>query len=216
MITEKKQRITYPKLFWLFIFGSLFGVVFEGFFCLFKYGAWETHVVSVWGPFCIIYGIGAVLLYVCSVRFESKNILARFLSYAVIASAVEYLCGVILKYGLNMEAWNYSGNFWNIDGIICLKMTLVWGSAGILFSRYAVPSLEKVFAKMEGKGWKIACTCFSVFMAINLTLTGVCIVRWAQRHKEDVADNRVEEYIDEKYNDTYMQTRFMEWRFLDK
>lgn len=213
---DVKKRITYAKLFWLFIFGSLFGVVFEGFFCLFNYGAWETHVVSMWGPFCIIYGIGAAGLYVGSVLLEKKSTAVKFLMYAVIASAVEYLCGILLKYGLNMEAWNYDNNFMNIDGIICLKMTIVWGLAGVIFGKHLVPHFEKIFDKMNGKMWKVTCIVFSVFMAVNLSLTAVCILRWAHRHEEIKPDNAVEQYIDKKYNDTYMEARFIEWRFLDK
>lgn len=212
---ESKKKITYEKLFWLFIVGSLIGVVFEGFFCLINYGAWETHVVSMWGPFCIIYGIGAAGMYIGAVLLENKGVLYKFTMYAVIATIVEYICGALLKYGLNMEAWNYDGQLLNIDGIVCLKMSLMWGLMGVLFASLLVPPLEKAFLKLEGKGWKLICALFSVFMAVNLSLTAVCILRWAERRVEAVPNNSVEAYVDKRYDDAYMQERFCEWRFLD-
>ena len=32
---------------------NLVGVLIEGIFCLISYGKWETHVVTMWGPFCL-------------------------------------------------------------------------------------------------------------------------------------------------------------------
>lgn len=216
MKEKAKERITYPKLFWLFIFGSLLGVLLEGLFCLFRKGAWETHVVSVWGPFCIIYGLGAAVIYVCAVLLEDKNIALRFTAYAVIATVVEYLCGALLKYGLNMKAWDYNGLFLNIDGLVCLTGALAWGVLGIAFEKFAVPQIDKIALKMNGRGWRTTCACFSVFMAINLSVTAVCIVRWAERNRAIQADNSFEQYIDEKYNDEYMASRFCEWSFIEE
>lgn len=211
----KKRRITYKKLFWLFIIGSLLGVLLEGVFCRIRYGAWETHTVAVWGPFCIIYGIGAAGLYACAVWLEKKNSVYRFLMYSLVATVVEYICGALLLYRLNMKAWDYSGEFLNYKGIICLKMTLVWGVAGLLFEKYAVPYLEKLFDETDGRLFKTVTVLLSVFMVVNLSLTVVCMLRWADRHNGIPPENKMEEFVDEKYNDEYMQNRFCEWWFLD-
>ena len=62
--TESIQgKITYDKLFWLFMAGSLMGVLIEGLFCLIRKGQWESHVVTVFGPFNALYGAGAVLFF---------------------------------------------------------------------------------------------------------------------------------------------------------
>lgn len=214
-MAHKENRITYSKLFWLFIMGSLLGVLLEGVFCLFCYGHWETHVVSVWGHFCIIYGFGASGIYAGSVLMERKNTLTKFVTFAVIATVVEYLCGALLKYALDMKAWDYHGKFLNIDGIICLQMTFVWGLLGVLFSKYAVSPLEKLFAKMNGKGCKVACVCLSVFMAVNLAVTSTVILRWSERHHGAEPKSKIGIYIDDVYNDDVMEKRFVEWKFLD-
>ena len=38
-------------------------MIIEGIFCLVTKGHWESHVVSVFGAFNVLYGFGAVLLY---------------------------------------------------------------------------------------------------------------------------------------------------------
>lgn len=211
--TSKKGRITYHKLFWLFMAGSLLGVVLEGFWCLIGYGKWETHVVSMWGPFCIIYGFGAAGFYIGSVLMEKKSVFLRFLVFALIGSGVEYICGWILEHGLNMEAWNYRAQFLNINGYISLKMTIIWDAIGTLFGM-SVPKLDMFFEKMQGKAWNFACGVLSVFMAVNLMFTAVCIVRWSQRHQGIAASGKIIEHIDERYNDEMMAKRFCEWKFL--
>ncbi|MFR1518689.1 MAG: putative ABC transporter permease [Clostridia bacterium] len=211
----QNQQIIYADLFWLFIAGSLLGVLIEGVFCVFRYGHWETHTVAVWGPFCIIYGIGAVVLYIGAVLLEGKSYILQFVIFTFAATVIEYLCGALLKYGLHMRAWDYSKEFLNIDGIISPAFTVVWGLAGLAFSKWFVPVLRTLFSKMHGMGWEIACICLSVFMAVNLLVTSLCIFRWSQRHRGIAPRNSIEQYIDETWNDSRMLRRFCEWRFID-
>lgn len=213
---KRKRAVTYPELFWLFIAGSLLGVLIEGIFCIFHYGRWETHTVTVWGPFCILYGIGAVILYVGAVRLEKYNYAVQFAVFAFVTTVLEYVCGALLKYVLQMRAWDYSGEFLNIDGLVCLNFTVAWGLVGVVFSRWCVPALKLLFSKMCGTGWDIACTCLSIFMAVNLVVTVMCIFRWADRHREIPPRNQMERYIDRTWNDDRMEKRFCEWRFIEE
>lgn len=211
---RERGRIAYADLFWLFMAGSLLGIVIEGIFCIVDKGHWETHTVAVWGPFCILYGIGAALLYVISILMERQGKFAQFFAFMVVATIVEYLCGALLKYGLHMRAWDYSNKFLNIDGLVCLKFSVVWGVGGVMFSAWCVPRLRRLFEKMRGKGWRVFCACASVFMAVNLTVTAACILRWAERHAGVAPRDEVEQYIDETWDDVRMKQRFCEWRFI--
>ena len=56
-----RPAVTPAGLFWLFLIGSLAGVVMEGAWCAVTKGRWEYHVYSIWGPFCAVYGLGAQL-----------------------------------------------------------------------------------------------------------------------------------------------------------
>lgn len=174
-IRRLSQPIVYADLFWLFIAGSLLGVLMEG-----------------------------------------KSYFFQFVIFALAATVVEYFCGALLKYGLHMRAWDYSREFLNIDGLVCPAFTLGWGIVGITFSRWCAPALKLLFFKMRGIGWNIACICLSVFMAVNLLVTSVCIFRWSQRHQGIAPCNSIEQYIDETWDDSRMQKRFCEWRFIDE
>lgn len=60
----KKDGVTYCNMFWLFMFGNVLGVLLEGTWCRLIFGHWETHVTTIWGPFSLIYGVGAVMFYI--------------------------------------------------------------------------------------------------------------------------------------------------------
>lgn len=209
-------RVSYSNLFWLFMLGNVLGVILEGVWCFIRHGHWETHVVTIWGPFCLIYGIGAVGFYLASVLLSGKKILTQFLAFAVTGIAVEYASSVLLEYGLHMRAWDYSNHFGNIAGRVSLQMTLIWGALGILFSYLFVPLLRKLFGLLQGKPWRIAAVCVTVFMILNITLTAMCLVRWKDRHEGIPPRNSAEAFIDETYPDARMESRFCEWSFLEE
>ncbi|MBR4627622.1 MAG: putative ABC transporter permease [Ruminococcus sp.] len=206
------RKPTYQRLFWLFMIASIAGVIIEGVWYYFQHDHWETHVVSVWGPFCIIYGLGASGCYAANYYLRGKNIIIKFLVYAFVGDAVELLCGLVLRYTLNMRAWTYEGYPLNFMGLICIKMTIIWGFAGLGFG-LLVPIVDSGLDWLSGKFWDTACLALTAFMIVNFTLTGICLARWAARHEGHKAGNSFTEWIDEKYDDDYMEKRFCEWHF---
>lgn len=207
------RAVTYPRLFWLFIIGSVMGVIIEGVWYYFMHDRWETHVVTIWGPFCIIYGFGFSGYYAACHGFGKLNIFLRFLIYACLGSGVELICGLLLKYYLNMKAWTYAHYPLNFMGLICVKMTIIWGFVGLVF-QMLLPFFDWMLSHMENRLWNIGCIIFSVFLGIDFIVTGACFLRWKERHEGKEPSGRIEEIIDEKYGSDFMKKRFVEWRFI--
>lgn len=215
MAEKSKSTLRYSHAFWLFLLGSMLGTLFEGIWCRVRQGHWETHTVAVWGPFCIIYGIGAVGFYLAYLKLKNKNVFIQFVTIAVIADIVEYACSCLLEYGLGMKAWDYAGCLYNIKGRISPTMTLLWGTAGVVFIRLFAPFIERELNKMQGRYWQWPCAALSVFMAVNLVFTGFCIVRWSQRHYTAANDSAFFYLADKYYDDEKMQKIFCEWFFIE-
>ena len=207
--------LNYQELFWLFMFGNVLGVIVEGAWCKFRYGKWQTHVVALWGPFNIVYGIGIVMLYIGETLFIRFDRLLSIVILDLIGSLVEYLCGVVIRIGIGMKAWDYRNHFLNIQGLISPKMTIMWGALGLFFDQVLYQPLKDILSHMTGTAWKIACIGLSLFMIVNLTWTAICIIRWANRHKKKAPLNRVSRFIDSKYPDEWMQKKFCNWSFIE-
>ncbi len=210
---EQKKKLYYSDCFWLFLFGSIMGVIIEGVFTYFMTGHWESHVVSVWGWFNILYGAGAAGFYAGAVKLQDKPMRTRVFVMALIATSLELLCGLILKFILGMKAWDYSHNFLNIGGMVCLKFSLIWALFAFLVC-LSMPKLTVFLAKLRTKKYKIASIVLSVVLAVNFAMTAVVLIRWSDRHYGYAVDSQIEQQIDSFANDEWMQNRFVEWKFL--
>lgn len=213
---SQARRITYPTLFWLFLIGSVIGFILEGLWAITQRGGWENHSATVWGPFCIIYGIAAAALYCLSMLLKGKNILTQFLVCALAGSALEYFASLFQEICFGSTSWNYSDQFLNIGGRVSLKMTLIWGILGVIFTRYIFPVFRKVLQKMHGNYWNILCILMSIFMTVNLLVTSCAVLRWRRRLNSDEAlpvSNPMEEFLDENYGNDEMSEIFPNMMF---
>lgn len=212
--SDVHDKMRYSTLFWLFIFGSVVGFVLEGLWCILLKGHWEHHSATVWGPFCIIYGIGAVAVYLLSAVLKNQNLLMQFAAFTLSGAAVEYFGSLFQELCFGSVSWDYSGQVLNLGGRASLKMALIWGALGVLFMRFAFPFINRFFDKMRGNGWRIACVAMTVFMAVNLLVTSAAVTRWRARMAGEEADNPVIQWLDDTYDDQTMSRLFPNMQFV--
>ena len=86
------------------------------------------------GPFCPIYGFGALGAVILFTPLKG-NVIAIYLMGCVVATAFEYLVGVAMIRFLGDLWWDYSNKPFNYKGILCLESTLAWGvyAVGIVY-----------------------------------------------------------------------------------
>ena len=213
--TNIKKSVTYTKIFTLFLIGSIAGVIIEGIFCLINKGHWETHVVSVLAPYNILYGLGAVLFYVGSIKLRKKPLAAQVVIMTSLATTLELLCGLLLRYGLQMRAWDYSNSFLNYKGIICLNFSIAWGIAALAFAIFS-SRINRLLNHCTAKPWRMTCSVLCLVMVLDLGMTAGSILRWSERHYGIPAQTDIQKELDIEAPDNWMQHRFIEWKFLDQ
>ena len=209
-------NINYFEIFWLFMLGNIAGVLIEGIWCKFRRGKWETHSVTIWGAFNIVYGIGLPVFYIGSMLLSRFSHFVRFIIMSLLGSIVEYICGIVIRIGLGMRAWDYRKHFMNIQGIISLKTAIIWGLLGVGFSIFAFEPLKNLLSHMTGFWWNLIGVILTIFMAINILMTAVCVIRWANRHKELAAANKLTKWLDIRYPDSKMEKKYFYWHFIDE
>lgn len=202
------DRVTYQMMLWLFMIGSLLGFLFEGIWHIMLVGFWESHPGTVFGPFCIIYGFGAVALYLVSFYLRDTHPVIRFLVFAIIGSVVEYVASWFQELAFGTVSWDYSGQLLNIQGRVSLRMAIIWGLLGSLFFKLFFPAFSYLICKTAGRGWSIATAIVTVLMAVNVAITACALMRWRSRHFDIPASNGVEEFIDEYFDDEFMKEKF--------
>lgn len=117
------------KIIFYFIIYSFLGWCLESIYktIIFKK---PTNSGFLYGPFCPMYGIGAILMIWAGQL--SNNPIVIFIMAFLIFSVWEYLVAVIIEKLFKTKYWDYSKLKFNIQGRVCLKNSLYWGILGVL------------------------------------------------------------------------------------
>lgn len=131
------------RYIYFLVVGSLIGWILE---MIFKKIAGESNVSAGMskGPFCILYGIGTLFLAVFISKY-TDNIFITFLFSSICLTGFEYITGVLLDKVYGIELWDYSKLKYGINKHISLEFTFLWGILGVLFIKYILPILNKIY-----------------------------------------------------------------------
>ena len=87
------------------------------------------------GPFCPIYGFGAVLGYMI-LHPLAENKVALYVAGAVIATVFEFFVARLMEKTLGDVWWDYSEKPLNYKGVICAESTIAWGLYAVIIVCY--------------------------------------------------------------------------------
>lgn len=90
------------------------------------------------GPFCPIYGFGAMIILLLFSGLRDHWLLL-FLGSIVGTSGLEYLTSLILEKVFRLSLWDYSQRRWNLHGRICLRNSLLFGIMSVLMVQVIHP-----------------------------------------------------------------------------
>lgn len=195
------------RIFAYFIIYSVIGYIIETLFGMVTKGVWESRQSFLYGPFCAIYGLGAVVM-ILALKYFNKNYNTLFIGGFIVGSIVEYIVSWYGDVFLNVKWWDYSDMPLNINGRICVFFSLFWGFLAIYLMAYANPRVDRLINKIKGKfalkKLKVITMIIIVFMFVDCVLTGIAIKLFMVRkvHEYDLNVSNKEE-IEEVYNVVY-------------
>lgn len=209
------QGMTFYKLFWVFFIGCFAGVVLETIYCLIQRGHYESRVGLIYGPFNLVYGIGALCLSGALYQFRNRGRVFSFVGGFVVGSVVEYACSWFQEVCFGSTSWDYSNMPYNLNGRICLLYSIFWGILGIFWIKDIYPRMAKWILKIPNKVGKPLTWVLLVFMVFNSVMTLFTSLRWTARREGAEPRNAFEAYLDEHYPDERMQKIFANAEFTE-
>lgn len=130
-------------LLFLFAIGSMTGWFIELFYRRFTRENLERNWLNpgfLVGPCLPLYGFGLCALYILSgldqLNLVNNQIAERiilFILMAVVMTIIEYIAGIIFIKKMKVELWDYSDEWCNLQGIICVKYSVIWAILGVLY-----------------------------------------------------------------------------------
>lgn len=166
------------RLLAYFIIYSVVGFIIETLFGLVTKGVIESRKSFLYGPFCAIYGVGAVIMIPLLQRFK-KNNYTLFFGGFVIGSIVEYIISLIGEIIFHIKWWDYSDMAFNIQGRVCIAFSFFWGILAIYLMSHINPIIDRLINKIKQKVsikiLKTVCISMIIFLFIDFLITSFAL-----------------------------------------
>ena len=159
----------------------------------------------VWGPFSIVWGLGAAFLTVLLYKYRDRD---RFFLFAVgtlLGGVYEYFCSVFTEIVFCKVFWDYIDIPFNIGGRVNLLYCFFWGVAVVVWFHYVYPPISRWIEKIPKKAGTAASWCLILFMCCNVVMSCMALVRYEKRSVDPTPHNAVETWLDEHYGDGKME-----------
>ena len=205
--------LNFYKIALICISGSFAGVVVEMLWCLIRNGYIESRAGLVYGPFNLLYGVGAVALTLILYRYRNRSSAFSFIGGIVIGSIVEYVLSWWQETLFGSTSWDYSEIPFNINGRICLLYSVFWGFLGVMWIKSIYPRVAKIILKIPNKAGKILTAVLTVFMIFNALMSLCSVWRWSERVHNVPASSAFDEFFDKRFPDSRMERIFANMEF---
>ena len=107
----EEKKMSFYDMFYIFIFGCLFGYVVEVIWSFLRHHIFINHTALVIGPFDIVYGISAVVLSLVLYKYRNDHFIKVFFMSFVVGMVLEYIFSFAMEKISGFVAWDYSKYF---------------------------------------------------------------------------------------------------------
>lgn len=122
------------------------------------------------GPFCPIYGCGAIIMLLFLSELKYSTILL-FIMSVISLSIWEYIVGAFLEKSFHTKYWDYSDHKFNYKGRICLSNSIAWGVLGVVFINYIHPFIASVLSKIDNIYLQIIIPIIALILLIDAIIS---------------------------------------------
>ena len=193
------------KIVLLFFVGAFLGDITETIFCRITAGVWMSRSSVVWGPFSIVWGLAIALVTAMLYKYKDKSDSFLFIIGTLLGGAYEYLCSVFTEIVFGKVFWDYSEIPFNLGGRINLLYCFFWGIAAVVWFKKIYPYISAWIEKIPMLAGKLLTWFLIVFMICNVAVSCIALVRYDERGKGVVAENSIQKWADEHYDDVKME-----------
>lgn len=151
------KKSCFYEYFLFFLFYSFVGWLYEVLLGIFIFHLGFVNRGFLFGPYCPVYGFGALLLLFTLERFKPKSThmldvcistLFLFLGVILITTTVELITSYLMEFMIGEWLWDYHNYPFNFEGRIALSPSIRFGIGGTIIL-YIHPILVKTIRKIK-------------------------------------------------------------------
>ena len=142
------------------------------------------------GPYCPIYGSGLlVILFLYNIEI---HFIIKFIIIAFLCSILEYITSYIMEKLFNARWWDYTDDFFNINGRVCLETFIEFGLAGTLGLYFLHPLISKIFLSFSDMFIYLCAFVVFVIFIFDISISFNVLNKIKNRIKKESKDNTEE------------------------
>lgn len=134
------------------------------------------------GPYCPIYGVGAVLVLHITTGISDAPLLVFLLSLCA-ASVLEYVTSWLMEAFFQARWWDYSHMRFQLNGRICLLNSLLFGMMGMTLVCVLQPRAESLIAMIPNASLRVLSSILTAAFLIDLVYSLNSLLKLTERLK---------------------------------
>ena len=131
-----------------------------------------------------------------------------FVAGTFLGGAYEYICSVFTQLVFGKVFWDYSKLPFNLGGRINLLFCFFWGIAAVVWIKLLYPKISAIIEKMPQIIGKIVTWILVAFMAVNMLVSAMALIRYDSRGNGRAARYKWEKVMDENFDDARMEKTY--------
>lgn len=135
------------------------------------------------GPFCPIYGVGALIVIAILAPF-SDSIILLFFCGMLLTSILEYFTGFLLEVIFNLKWWDYSDYRFNIKGRVCLLNSILFGVLSVITVSFIDPIIVKLIERIPNNLSIFIWVILVIVFLLDTIFTGYKVLQLSGRLQE--------------------------------
>ncbi|MBQ7613725.1 MAG: putative ABC transporter permease [Butyrivibrio sp.] len=158
-----------------FIFYSFLGWIWESVYCTIMEKKWADRGF-LFGPICPIYGSCVVVTSIVFSLIPALSdpgfpIWGIFIICCLGSAVAEFSTSWVLEKRFHARWWDYSNLPLNIQGRICLPVSICFGIAGVLIVKYLIPAINSFHTMVNPLFYEVLALILAAIFGADFALT---------------------------------------------
>lgn len=135
------------------------------------------------GPYCPIYGYGAILITILLRKYTNDPVVLFFMAI-IICGTLEYLTSYFMEKIFKARWWDYSQKKFNINGRVCLNTIIPFGLLGLFIMYVSNPFLIGKIEQLPEIALNILSSILLVIYIVDNIVSGI-VIRYVKKTEKD-------------------------------
>ena len=198
----------FRHLMWTFLTAAFIGERLEVLYVWSATGVVMSRSSLLYGPFSLVWGLGAVMVTWCLWPFRYRGPWVLLLTGGLLGGGFEYVASAAGEAMFHRIFWDYSYMPFHLEGRTNLLFALLWGLGAVLWIYRGFPALTALTDRLPPRVERTALQVISLLLAADTVLSAAAMLRMEERREGHPAAGPVAAALDRRYPDQVLHSRY--------